>query len=112
MRIITCLILMGSLIARDLPYSDKNQHLNKEPQIVKPFHLTYDDLPHSNIKGSVLVQFVINENGEVIEPEIIDTFNGDFNHTIIDKVMAIEFKPALQNGRPIRVRYNLPILFK
>ena len=34
------------------------------------------------------------------------------NKTIIDKVMAIKFSPALQNGRPVRVKYKLPILFK
>ena len=50
--------------------------------------------------------------GKVINPEIIVTFNIDLNETIIDRVMAIEFKPALQNGRPVRVRYKLPILFK
>ena len=63
-------------------------------------------------KGTVLVQFVINEYGEVIEPEIIDTFNIELNDAIIDKVMCIQFEPATQNGRPVKVRYNLPILFK
>ena len=59
-----------------------------------------------------MVQFIIDEDGKVIEPRILDTFNLSLNPTIIDRVMAIEFEPALQNGRPIKVRYNLPIVFK
>ena len=34
------------------------------------------------------------------------------NETIIDKVLAIEFEPALQNGTPVEVQYMLPIMFK
>ena len=59
-----------------------------------------------------MVGFVVNENGRVVEPEIIDTFNFNLNEAVIDKVMAIKFTPALQNGRPVRVRYKLPIVFK
>ena len=54
----------------------------------------------------------MHEEGNVVNPEIVDTFNTDWSQTIIDKVMAIEFEPALQNGRPVQIRYNLPILFK
>ena len=56
--------------------------------------------------------FVINEHGVVVEPEIINSFDVFLNEVIIDKVKQIEFQPALQNGRPIRVKYSLPILFK
>ena len=114
MRALLCLILMGSLVAQDLSIGK-----NQQPQVTKPFHITYDDLPHASMnrflnqtKGTVLVQFVINEYGEVIEPEIIDTFNIELNDAIIDNVMCIQFEPATQNGRPVKVRYNLPILFK
>ena len=107
MRALLCLILMGSLIAR----SNNNQL----PKQKSPFHLYYEDFKTYDTtewKGEVIVSFVIDEMGKVVNPEIIDTFNIELNETIIDKVMAIEFKPALQNGRPVRVKYKLPILFK
>ena len=114
MRALVCLMLMGSLTAQNLPKSG-SQERNKTPKQIVPFKLSYEDLPYkndNNLKGSVLVQFVIDEEGRVIEPEIVDTFNIELNSTIIDKVMAIKFEPALQNGKPIKVRYNLPILFR
>jgi len=66
----------------------------------------------SDIKGKVVVSFFVDEDGEVSNPQIVDTFNTKLNHAIIDRVMAIEFEPAIQNGRPVRVRYQLPIVFK
>ena len=114
MRALLCLMLMGSLTAQDL-LEGGSQKLNTSPKQIVPFELTYEDLPYksvTNFKGSVLVQFVIDEDGRVIHPEIIDTFNIFLNSAIIDKVMAIRFEPATQNGKPVKVRYNLPILFK
>ena len=98
------------LIAQDLPVGK-----NQRPKIKKPFTLDYHHLPikdTSDIKGKIVVSFFVDEDGEVTNPQIIDTFNTYFNHAIIDRVMAIKFEPAKQNGRPVKVRYQLPILFK
>ena len=65
-----------------------------------------------SLRGNVIVQFRVDKYGKVIQPEILDTFNTYLNDTIIDKVLAIEFHPALQNGQPVEVNYRLPILFK
>ena len=67
-----------------------------------------DIAPASNI----VVEFEISEEGKVENPVIRDTFDIRLSNTIIDKVLMLDFKPALQNGRPVRVRYKLPILFK
>ena len=42
----------------------------------------------------------------------VDAIDFDLNHTIIDKVISLKFKPALQNGIPVKVRYKLPIVFQ
>ena len=47
-----------------------------------------------------------------LKKQLLNTFNIDLNDAIISKVMAIEFEPAKQNGRPVLVHYSLPILFK
>ena len=112
MRTLLCLILMGVLSSQNLPIGRSQQ-----PQIKTPFEIDYLDLPIPNTfnqlyRGQVLVSFQIDENGDVVNPEIIDTFDIKLNEAIIDKVMAISFEPALQNGRPVKVRYQLPILFK
>ncbi len=110
MRTLLCLITMGLLTAQDLPNGG-----SQLPIIKKPFAIDYLDLPNpdtSHYMGKVLIEFEIDKKGKVVLPEIIDSFNVELNDAIIDRVMAIEFKPALQNGKPVRVRYKLPILFK
>ncbi len=110
MRVLLCLLLMGSLIAQNLPVG-KSQY----PKVKKPFNLSYYDVKHLDtvsFVGNVLVEFTVDREGKVTEPNIVDTFNIKLNEAIIDKVMCLEFKPALQNGKPVEVRYKLPILFK
>ena len=104
MRHLLCLLLMGSLVAQNIP-----------PVMKKPFHLSYEDISEidtTELRGKVLVKFSVDENGKIIEPYIIDTFNIALNDAIISRVMAIKFEPAKQNGRPVKVSYQLPILFK
>ena len=88
----------------------------KEPETIIPFNLTYDDvadiLPINDLKGRVIVQFTVDENGRVVKPQILNTFSDELSETILKRVLAIEFNPALQNGKPIQVKYHLPILFE
>ncbi len=110
MKRLFCLLLMGLLVAQDSPYGE-----NQQPKIKTPFTLDYHHLPTrdtSTIKGKVVVSFFVDEEGDVVNPQIVDTFNTQFNNAIIDRVLAIRFEPAKQNGRPVKVRYQLPILFK
>jgi len=111
MRALISLILMGSLIAQK-SVQDNQQF----PQPIVPFELTYDDfmgvVDFIHPSGKMSVSFFINEEGEVEQPYIIDTFNVKLNDVVIDKVRQTKYKPALQNGRPVKVKYHLPIVFK
>ena len=111
MKRLFCLILMGVLAFQNSLAGE-----SQLPQVKKPFHLSYEDFDskvrQNELIGDVIVRFIIDENGKVIQPEIIDTFNLVLNDVIIDKVKQMKFSPPLQNGRPVRVRYKLPITFK
>ena len=81
-------------------------------QIV-PFNLTYEDVKEiGEVMGQILVSFIVDESGKVVDAEILNTFDTDLIPIVLDKVIQMEFTPALQNGYPIRVKYNLPIVFK
>ena len=65
------------------------------------------------LPASQSIVFVMSdENGDVEDPNIVDTFNIQLNDVVIDKVKQSKYKPALQNGVPVKVRYHLPIVFK
>ena len=81
-------------------------------QIV-PFNLTYEDVKEiGEVMGQILVSFIVDESGKVVDAEILNTFDTDLIPIVLDKVVQMEFTPAIQNGYPIRVKYNLPIVFK
>ena len=89
---------------------------SRNPIAKKQFHLTYDDITEELVQAlperMLIVDFIITAEGKVENARIIDDVNIDISQTVISKVMALKFKPALQNGRPVRVRYKLPIVFK
>ena len=89
---------------------------SRNPIAKKQFELTYYDIREEIMDKlpdrMFIVDFDITEEGKVENARIVDDVNIDLSRTVIDKVMALKFKPALQNGRPVRVRYKLPIVFK
>tara|TARA_A100001515_G_C4462303_1_gene174041 strand:- start:38 stop:352 length:315 start_codon:yes stop_codon:yes gene_type:complete len=99
------LLLIGSIVAND------NSH---PPKQIVPFELYAHELPiiHDVYEGKMLVSFVIDEEGNVNSAEIVDSFNVELNDLVLNKVKQTKYQPAIQNGRPVRVRYQLPILFK
>ncbi len=122
MKRLFCLLLLQLPLYAQLTEIDlevqkdwNRQNNNSEiPQPIRPFELYEFDLPPSIIKpvGKMEVEFEINENGEVENPIVIDTFNIELNEVVIDKVKQTKYKPATQNGRPVKVRFKLPIIFQ
>ena len=104
MKELMCLLLVGTVMANNL---------ESHPPIPETsFELYSHELPYTPKEGKVVVAFTIDEKGNVEEPKILDTFDIYLNRVVIDKVRQTKYKPALQNGRPVRVRYQLPIIFR
>ena len=103
-KLLSCLLLLGTLVAND----------NSLPKEIVPFELYAHELPiiHNVYEGRVLVSFIIDEEGNVSQAKILDSFNVKLNDVVLDKVRQTKYKPAVQNGRAVRVKYQLPILFK
>ena len=102
-KLLSCLLLLGTLVAED----------NSLPKEIVPFELYAHELPIiHDVVGKVLVTFIIDEEGNVSQAEILDSFNVKLNDVVLDKVRQTKYKPAVQNGRAVRVKYQLPIVFK
>jgi len=103
-KLLSCLLVLGVIMAQD------NSQLPKE---VVPFELYAHELPIiHNVVGKVLVTFTIDEEGNVNQAEIMDSFNVYLNDVVLDKVRQTKYQPAIQNGRAVSVKYQLPIVFK
>jgi periplasmic protein TonB len=66
----------------------------------------------AGIEGRVYVQFIVNERGEVEDPRVIRGIGGGCDEEAIRAVQQAQFRPGMQRGRPVRVQYSLPIVFR
>ncbi len=65
----------------------------------------------ANIQGRVYVQFVVNERGEVENPRVMRGIGGGCDEEAIRVIKNAKFTPGMQRGRPVRVQFNLPVIF-
>lgn len=66
----------------------------------------------AGIEGRVIVQFIVNEKGEVEQPRVIRGIGGGCDEEALRAVDNARFKPGKQRGKPVRVQYSLPVIFR
>lgn len=66
----------------------------------------------AGIEGRVTVQFIVNEQGKVENPRVIRGIGGGCDEAALEAVRQANFSPGMQRGRPVRVQYSLPIVFR
>lgn len=71
-----------------------------------------DKAKKAGIQGRVIIQFIVNEEGEVENPRVIRGIGGGCDEEALRVVKQAQFKPGKQRGQPVRVQYSLPIYFK
>jgi len=75
--------------------------------------LTYPDLAiRAGIEGQVVVQFVVDERGNVVDPVVARTPSEMLSQAALDAIMESHFTPGQQRGRPVRVRFAVPVSFE
>ena len=113
---------LGLLTAQNLNAFDGNASYelrSQYPEPITPFKLTYSDIKELNykqspkeIRGIVRIEFEIDKQGNVRNPLILDTFDISLNGLLLDRVRKSKYHPAMQNGVPVIVKYELPIKFQ
>ena len=68
---------------------------------------------NNNIQGTVLVGFVINKDGSVVEPKILKSVDASLDREAL-RIFSLmpKWSPGRQRGIPLCVRYQIPIRFK
>lgn len=63
-------------------------------------------------QGRVVVKFIVDKNGDVVNPEIVRSVDPDLDKAALEAVTKLEkFGPGEVNGRPVNVYFTLPISF-
>lgn len=65
------------------------------------------------ISGRVLVGFIVEKDGSITETEVVKGIGGGCDEEALRVVKAMpKWKPGKQDGKPVRVHFLLPIIFK
>lgn len=87
-------------VAALMNYLSSNIHYPKE---------AYD----KGVQGRVLIQFVVNKVGRVSNASVLKGVDALLDAEALRVVKSMPtWKPGMQKGQPVRVRYTIPITFK
>ena len=65
------------------------------------------------IKGRVIVSFVVDKEGNITLPTLIKGVSPELNEEAIRLVKSMpKWEPGRQNGKPVRVRFIIPVEFR
>jgi protein TonB len=66
----------------------------------------------NNIQGKVFLSFVVEKNGELTDIHVDRKLGGGTDEEAVRVLKASpRWTPGIQNGKPVRVKYNIPISF-
>jgi len=64
-------------------------------------------------QGRVIVQFVVNRDGSVVDPEVLRSVDPSLDREALRVISAMpRWRPGMQRGRAVRVKYTVPVTFK
>ena len=92
--------------------------VDEPPKLKGGLQALQDDISYptiakdAGISGQVLVQFVVDTNGEVESAEVVKSPDSVLNTAALDAVRAQTFEPGQKNGTAVRVQMALPITFQ
>ncbi len=66
----------------------------------------------SGVEGRVVVQFVIDKNGNILNPKIVRGIGAGCDEEALRVIKLARFKPGMQRGKPVSVSYTIPINFR
>lgn len=67
----------------------------------------------NDVQGRVIVQFVIDQDGSITDPKVIRSVDPYLDKEAIRVVKAMpKWKPGTQRGKPVRVKFTLPVQFR
>ena len=71
------------------------------------------DAVEAKISGKVFVSFIVGKEGQITEVDVLRKLYPSLDMEAIRVVKSMpKWKPGMQNGKPVKVKYNLPVAFQ
>ncbi len=100
--------------SRDKPFTAVKQFPKLIGGLAKlQAHIHYPEQARkAGIEGTVYIQFIVDKQGNVEDPKVIRGIGGGCDQAALDAVKKAHFTPGMQGGKPVNVRFSLPVVFK
>ena len=103
----------GNDIGKIASHTFTDKMLDNHPRATAQVPPIYpSDLKRQGIEGSVLVEFIVDETGHVIDPHVLRSSDPGFDGPTLRAVANWRFEPGRRENRVVRFRMALPVAFK
>lgn len=77
-------------------------------------HIRYpEQAKEAGIQGKVIVKFVVNEDGDISDAQVVRGVGGGCDQEALRVVKSMpKWSPGKQNGRAVKVYFTLPVTFR
>lgn len=77
-------------------------------------NIKYPTIAQENgVQGRVIVQFVVNQDGSIVDPVVVRSVDPYLDKEALRVIKTMpKWKPGKQRGKPVRVKYTVPVTFK
>ena len=67
----------------------------------------------NGVQGRVTVQFVVNRDGSIVDAQVLRGVDPYLDKEALRVINSMpKWKPGMQRGKPVRVRYTVPVNFR
>jgi len=67
----------------------------------------------TGIQGRILVSFIVNRDGSIVEPRVMRSVDPSLDKEALRVVSSMpRWRPGKQHGKPVRVKFTLPVTFR
>ena len=109
---LTSFFILNHLPAQQAVVDEEGVYLmcEKMPELIGGM----DALPPKSlgVQGVVYLQCVINEKGEITSPKIVKKLGAGCDEEAVRVLKKSKFKPGYDKGKPVRVRFTIPVFFR
>lgn len=92
--------------------------VEERPEIIGGMQAIYDEIEYpmvmrqAGIEGRVIVQFVVDEDGNVVDPVVLRSPHTMLSNEALRVIQLMKFTPGRQRSRPVKVQMAFPVIFQ
>ena len=66
----------------------------------------------NDLNETLVLGFLVDEKGKIVSPKVVKTLGAGCDEEAMRVFKKAKFKPGYDKGKPVRVRFTLPVFFR